>query len=104
LCAEHGVSFFESTESGSSAEREGSVIQVYDKNTGVVLGTITQEQLKYLVAKLEEESTTDQDYYIDTATIEMLQTDGADPDLLQLLQDALGDRKGMEILWEEDEE
>ncbi len=80
------------------------MIQVYDKNTGVVLGTITQEQLKYLVAQLEEESTTDQDYYIDAATIEMLQTDGADPDLLQLLQDALGDRKGMEILWEEDEE
>lgn len=80
------------------------MIQVYDKNTGVVLGTITQEQLKYLVAQLEEESTTDQDYYIDAATIEMLQTAGADPDLLQLLQDALGDRKGMEILWEEDEE
>ena len=85
-------------------EREGSVIQVYDKNTGVMLGTITQEQLKFLVAQLEEESTTDHDYYIDAATIEMLQTAGVDPDLLQLLQDALGDRKGMEILWEEDEE
>ena len=80
------------------------MIQVYDKNTGVVLGTITQEQLKYLVAQLEEESTTDQDYYIDAATIEMLQTAGADPDLLQLLQDAVGDRKGIEILWEEDAE
>ncbi len=80
------------------------MIQVYDKNTGVMLGTITPEQLKFLVAQLEEESTTDQDYYIDTATIEMLQTVGADPDMLQLLQDALGDRKGMEILWEEDEE
>ena len=80
------------------------VIQVYDKNTRVMLGTITQEQLKFLVAQLEEESTTDQDYYIDAATIEMLQTASADPDLLQLLQDALGDRTGMEILWEEDEE
>lgn len=80
------------------------MIQVYDKNTGVMLGTITQEQLKFLVAQLEEESTTDQDYFIDAATIEMLQTAGVDPDLLQLLQDALGDRKGMEILWEEDEE
>ncbi len=80
------------------------MIQVYDKNTGVVLGAITQEQLKYLVAQLEEESTTDQDYYIDAATIEMLQTAGADPDLLQLLQDGLGDRTGIEILWEEDEE
>jgi processive 1,2-diacylglycerol beta-glucosyltransferase len=104
LCAEHGVSFFESTESGSFVEREGPVIQVYDKNTRVMLGTITQEQLKFLVAQLEEESTTDQDYYIDTATIEMLQTAGADPDLLQLLQDGLGDRTGIEILWEEDEE
>ena len=85
-------------------EREESVIQVYDKNTGVMLGTITQEQLKFLVAQLEEESTTDQDYFIDAATVEMLQTAGVDPDLLQLLQDALGDRKGMEILWEEDEE
>lgn len=80
------------------------MIQVYDKNTRVMLGTITQEQLKYLVAQLEEESTTDQDYYIDAATIEMLQTAGADPDLLQLLQDGLGDRTGIEILWEEDEE
>ncbi len=80
------------------------MIQVYDKNTRVMLGTITQEQLKFLVAQLEEESTTDQDYYIDAATIEMLQTAGADPDLLQLLQDGLGDRTGIEILWEEDEE
>ena len=80
------------------------MIQVYDKNTRVMLGTITQEQLKFLVAQLEEESTTDQDYYIDAATIEMLQTAGADPDLLQLLQDAVGDRKGIEILWEEDAE
>ena len=80
------------------------MIQVYDKNTGVMLGTMTQEQLKFLVAQLEEESTTDQDYYIDAATIEMLQTAGADPDLLQLLQDAVGDRKGIEILWEEDAE
>ncbi len=80
------------------------MIQVYDKNTRVMVGTITQEQLKFLVAQLEEESTTDQDYYIDAATIAMLQTAGADPDLLQLLQDGLGDRTGMEILWEEDEE
>lgn len=80
------------------------MIEVYDKNTRVMLGTITQEQLKFLVAQLEEESTTDQDYYIDAATIEVLQTAGADPDLLQLLQDALGDRRGMEILWEEDDE
>lgn len=80
------------------------MIQIYDKNTGVMLGTVPQEQLEFLVAQLEEESSTDQDYYIDGATIEMLQSAGADPDLLQLLQDGLGDRKGMEILWEEDEE
>jgi len=37
-----------------------------------LVGTITEAELQVLIDRLEEESETDQDYYIDLATIDML--------------------------------
>jgi len=75
------------------------MIEVRDKATGVGIGSISEEQLKFLVDQLEEESATDQDYYINRATIEMFSKRGADEELLKLLTGALGDREDMEIEW-----
>ena len=50
---------------------------------------------------LEEEDSRDQDYYVDKSTIELLVQKGADQELLDLIQTALGDRQGMEIMWED---
>ena len=80
------------------------MIKLYDKDTGVFLGTITEVQLQFLVDQLEEESTEDTDYYINQATLNQATLDlfeeaGADADLLALLRQALGTRDDIEIQW-----
>ncbi|HSC30639.1 MAG TPA: alpha/beta hydrolase [Gemmatimonadaceae bacterium] len=78
----------------------GSLIQLRDKTTNALLGTIDDDDLKFLVDELEEESPTDQDYYFDSATIEMLEDDGAPATLVALLRQVLGSQDGMEMRWE----
>ena len=40
------------------------MIQLHDKDTGVWINNITEEDLQFLSDQLEEESSDDQDYYI----------------------------------------
>jgi processive 1,2-diacylglycerol beta-glucosyltransferase len=75
------------------------MIELHDTERGMRLGTISDEQLQFLVDALEEESLEDKDYYISADTIDMLEEDGADRQLLQLLRGALGGREGMDIRW-----
>ncbi len=75
------------------------MVQLYDAERGARLGTITEEQLQSLMDSLEEESATDQDYYLTAATIDVLEEDGADAQLVSLLRQALGGREGMEVRW-----
>jgi hypothetical protein len=77
------------------------MIKLYDKETGRLVGALEEEQLRFLIDQLEEESSDDTDYYINKATIEMLVQAGADPELVALLQRGLGEREEMEIRWEE---
>lgn len=75
------------------------MIRLFDAESDAPLGTITEAQLEFLIEELEEESSTDRDYFINVATVDMLEEDGADPALLALLRDALGDREEMEVRW-----
>ena len=77
------------------------MIKLFDRETASEVGTITEDQLDFLIAHLEEEDTRDQDYYIDRKTIEMLAGKGMDSELQELLENALGKRKDMEIMWED---
>jgi len=76
------------------------MIRIYNADDGRKLGTITDEQLAFLIDQLEEESSTDTDYYINTVTLDMFETKGADPMLLAFLRQALGGRREMDIRWE----
>jgi processive 1,2-diacylglycerol beta-glucosyltransferase len=76
--------------------------KLYDKESGEFLGTITREELQYLIDDLVEEDSTDRDYYIDRATLDWFEMHGADADLMALLRQALGGREGMDIRWTED--
>jgi hypothetical protein len=75
------------------------MVELRDKETGRILGSINDEQLQFLIDQLEEESGTDTDYYINAATLEMFAARSIDPQLLTLLRGALGEREGMEIEW-----
>lgn len=79
------------------------MIQIHDKDTGSWLGTLTEDNLKFLIDQLEEESGEDQDYYINETTIDLFEEGGADKDLVSLLRGALNGRTEMEIRWSRDE-
>jgi hypothetical protein len=78
---------------------EEGMIKVYDKDTGAWLGTIDEKQLQFLIDQLEEESTGDQDYYVNETTLDMFEEAQADPALVSLLRKALDGRGEMEIRW-----
>lgn len=75
------------------------MIEFYDKETLDLLGTISQEQFQFMQEQLEEESLRDRDYYINRPTLDMFEQRGADPQLMALLRQALGNREDMEIVW-----
>lgn len=75
-------------------------VRVSDKNTGNTLGTISREELQFLVDQLEEESSRDTDYFIDQATIDLLTEAGASEALVSLLQSAVGTSDGIDIVWQ----
>jgi hypothetical protein len=69
-------------------------------DTGDEIGTINDKQLAFLVDQLEEEDEDDTDYFIDRDTLELLSDNGADPELLALLEKGMGDDDEMDIAWE----
>ena len=75
------------------------MIQLRDKETGSLLGDITEEQLQFLIDHLEEETSDDTDYYLNRTMLEMLKEKDPDKALMELLEKALGDREDMEIEW-----
>lgn len=75
------------------------MINVYDNETGEKIGTITEEELGFLQANLEEEWLEDRDYYINVATLDMFKERGVDAALMNLLRQGLRGRDEMEIRW-----
>jgi hypothetical protein len=74
-----------------------------DKDSGRVIGRISDGDLQFLNDQLEEESAEDRDYYIDDATIELLEEEGASAELLTVLRSAVAARgEGLDIAWTKD--
>jgi hypothetical protein len=69
-------------------------------DTGDEIGEITDVHLQFLIAQLEEEHDEDQDYYIDKETLELLSDNGADPELIAMIEKAMGDDESIDIAWE----
>ena len=78
------------------------VVKLYNAGTNAPLGDISDEQLQFLIDQFEEEWEGDQDYYINSATIDMLKEAGADGSLLALLERALGGGSEADIRWSAD--
>jgi processive 1,2-diacylglycerol beta-glucosyltransferase len=76
--------------------------KVYDKESDELIGTVTATELQFLIDQLEEEDSEDRDYYVDRASLDWFEEQGADPALMTLLRQALGEREGMDIRWEQD--
>jgi hypothetical protein len=74
--------------------------RLYRLDNGETIGEITDKQLAFLVDQLEEESEDDNDYFIDRDTLELLSDNGADPDLLGMIEKAMGDDDEIDVAWE----
>jgi hypothetical protein len=75
-------------------------VKLFEKTSNRLLGTVTDDQFRFLVDALEEESQADRDYYIDSATIDMLESEGADAALIQLLRQLVEGREGLDVRWQ----
>jgi len=64
------------------------------------LARVERADLDFLIDVLEEESSTDRDYYVDRDTLDYLAERGAEASLLSALRQALGTREEMEFRWE----
>jgi hypothetical protein len=64
------------------------------------LGAISDTDVKVLVDELEEEDIADTDYFIDGATVDILEAGGASKTLVDLLLAAIGDSEGIDVRWE----
>lgn len=76
------------------------MIKIYDLQTDNLVGELTEAQFQFLANHLEEESLEDRDYYLNQATVDMLEADGADSGLVTVLRQALGEKEDMDIRWE----
>ncbi|MBI3919164.1 MAG: galactosyldiacylglycerol synthase [Betaproteobacteria bacterium] len=78
------------------------MIRLFNKETGAVLGSVSEGDLQLLVDQLEEEDSADTDYYVCADAIDLLESNGAGADLLNLLRRALGDAEGIDVSWKRD--
>ena len=74
--------------------------RLYRVDNGETIGQITDAHLAFLVEHLEEESDEDHDYYVDKDTLERLSDNGGDPDLLAMIEKAMGDDDEIDLAWE----
>lgn len=77
-------------------------IRLTEKDTGRTLGTISQEDFQLLVGHMEEESSTDQDYYVEHTAIDALEALGASAGFVALLRNAVGESEGIDVVWAEE--
>lgn len=76
------------------------MIVLFNNDTNTRLREITPEELAFLQSHLEEESTEDQDYFIASVTVDIMEAKGESPALVRLLREEIGDSDGAEFHWE----
>lgn len=74
-------------------------IRLSEKDSGRTLGSISQADFQMLVDYMEEESSKDQDYYVEHTAIDALEGLGASAGFVSLLRAAVGDSEGVDVVW-----
>jgi len=74
--------------------------RLFLKDSNRLLGAISDADVKVLIDQLEEEDVADDDYFIDGATVSILESAGASSTLVNMLLGAIGDSEGIDVRWE----
>ena len=77
-------------------------IRISDKATGHIIGEVSEQDFQILAGHMEEESSTDQDYYVESMAIEAIELLGASAEFVALLRGAVGSSEGIDIAWSRD--
>src|SRR5258705_9616586 len=76
----------------SASARRGSMVRLYEAGTDRLCGTLTDRQFEVLAEALEEDDLEDGDCPIDRDTIETLEEQGIEGEVLEVLRLALRGR------------
>jgi hypothetical protein len=90
-----------SRDAATLSARRDSMPRLFFTDSGATIAEITAEQLDFLNEVLVAEDPEDRDYYVNQDTLEMLEEEGCDPELLTRLKSALGDNEEMDIGWDD---
>ncbi len=69
------------------------------KDSNQHLAEISDTDLAHMVSVMEEESSTDKDYFIDLRTVDLLENAGASAQLITALKTALAGSEGIDVVW-----
>jgi hypothetical protein len=78
-------------------------VHLFDLADGREIGVLSNEQFQFLADYLESEDADDDDYYLNEASLQALQADGADPRTINTLRTAMAGRTEMDIRWQRDQ-
>jgi len=73
------------------------MVRLYETGANRLCGTLSERQFEILAEALEEEDLEEAECMISTDTIDALEDQGVEPDLLELLRAALGDKPEVSI-------
>lgn len=73
------------------------MVRLYETGGNRLCGTLSERQFEILAEALEEEDLEEAECIISTDTIDTLEDQGVEPDLLELLRAALGDKPEVSI-------
>ncbi len=79
------------------------MIRLYDKTRMKELGTISSEELQFLIDKLVEEGAADRDYYVDKETLDYLVEQGIGDHLKKLIENGMAGQDSVEILYKRED-
>ena len=77
-------------------------IRISEKASGRTIGEVSEQDLEVLIGHMEEESSKDQDYFIESMAIDNLERLGASNEFVALLRGAVGSSDGIDIVWSRD--
>lgn len=79
------------------------MVTLYNAATDARVGRISQAQLNALIDWMEEENSEDREYYLTSEDCELMDEQGVDPTLVEVLRAALGGCDDMDLRYELEE-
>jgi hypothetical protein len=78
------------------------MVRLFDNDNDAEIGSISESQLDALQDQLIEETIDSNTYNIDTSSLDSLELNGIDRQVVDLLRSAMGGRSSMELRFEQD--